>query len=142
MLKHCPRTCLVCADPNCKDLNTRCQNFRLSGYCHNENRYFNYMRKNCPKACNFCVQNETDVVDYDGSKEQKVRIDKYFECDFEKNECDWWNQPFGDTGDWSVGVDPRGPKRGFNESASYLYLDAPYRGYRGKLGLPLSLIHI
>lgn len=142
MKKHCPRTCLVCSDPNCKDLNTRCPSFRLSGYCHNENRYFKYMRKNCPKACGFCVQNDTDVIDYDGNKKKQElrRIEKYFECDFEKDECDWWNQAFDDTGEWIVGVDPKGPKRGYNGSDKYLYLDAPYRGYRAKLGLPWQLI--
>ena len=138
MKKHCRRTCLVCADPNCKDLNSRCSTFKAAGYCHNEHRYFNYMRKSCQKSCEFCVRNNTDVIDYDGKK--PVQIEKYFKCDFEQNECDWWNRPFEDNADWAVGVDPNGPKHGYNGSAKYLYAETPHRGYRAKLWLPWQLI--
>ena len=139
MQKHCRRTCLFCSDPNCKDLHVRCPSYHLSGFCHNEHKYFNYMRKNCQKSCSFCVQNGTDMA---GDKKTEVvpRVERFFECGFERDECDWWNQPFDDTGDWAVGVDPKGPKEGYKGSSKYLYAQVPFRGYRAKLWLPWQLI--
>ncbi|XP_066913388.1 uncharacterized protein [Clytia hemisphaerica] len=140
MKKHCRRSCLFCADPNCKDLNVRCPRYKASGYCHHDHRYHNYMRKNCAKACQFCVREDKDIVQNGGRKPTLKKIRRYFECDFEKDECDWWNQPFGDTGDWAVGINKNGPQQGYNGSSKYLYVNVPYRGYRAKLWLPWQLV--
>ena len=132
MMKNCRRTCLMCRDDDCQDLNKKCTRYEIYGYCHPEHRYFRYMIKTCSKSCRFCLptkQNRTFV-----------NLTKQFECDFEKDECDWENEHFEDTADWLVGTIKHGPEFGYNHSKSYLYLNTPYTEHEARLWLPWQLV--
>lgn len=138
MTKHCRRTCLLCSDPTCKDLNWKCPNYVNAGYCDPDHRYFAYMRKNCAKSCEFC----TTGASKKGKTTEKpiLQIKKEFECGFEIDECDWTNQFYEDNGDWLTGIDKNGPTKGYNDSEKYLYASILHRGYKAKLLLPWQLM--
>ena len=132
MRKNCRRTCLQCADIQCKDSNKNCALYDSYGYCHRDHKYFNFMKKTCSKSCRFCLST--------AEKPRIQNLTKQFKCDFEQNECDWENQHVEDTSDWKVGLTQNGPNSGYNNSASYLYIDAPYPGYNAYLWLPWQLV--
>lgn len=136
MTRNCPRTCLFCEDENCFDKEEKCAKFTQHGYCQQHSRYFDSMRKNCEQSCKFCL----GVVDKDEQMKNEIaNYNKEFFCDFEQDECDWTNNVFEDTAEWLTGVDSNGPKTGYNDTKSYLYLDAKYDGYYGYLRLPWQL---
>ena len=137
MQTNCRRTCHFCVDKNCKDRINSCKAYRNQGFCRINNPYHNYTKKYCEKTCGYCLNYEKETMKEKEKKENKkafervfaektrkiLRQPKYvkeFPCDFEIDECDWSNQIFDDTGDWSVGIHRDGPKRGYNNSKNYL----------------------
>ena len=135
MTKNCPRACLFCEDERCVDRKPRCEKYRSLGYCADNHMYSRFMQKNCEHSCKFCLSPETTTRNEVESYENKE-----FVCDFETDECDWWNQPLDDTADWLIGVNKHGPVTGFNGSANYTYLDAEYETYYAIMKLPWQLI--
>lgn len=133
MKKNCQRSCLFCADENCINSNKKCERYQSYGYCDRYHKYFSYMKRNCARACEFCEQHMN-------ATSTPQNLTKEFLCDFEKHTCDWENQHFEDTADWTVGVLPNAPMTGYNNSKSYLYLDTQYRGSQAKLWLPWQLV--
>lgn len=140
MQKHCPRTCLHCVDKMCKDSNPKCKQYEVFGYCEPTHRYFGYMKKTCPKSCHFCISEKVNRTSNSSQKQAPKNLKKEFVCNFEENECDWSNQLFEDSGDWTVGIDTNGPKTGFDNSTKYLHTDVTYRGYFANLWLPWQLV--
>lgn len=137
MTENCRRTCLFCEDKDCADKNERCEVYSDRGYCNVDHRYHAWMKKNCEMTCRFCLAPENQETQV---KKQIKNLKKHFFCDFEKDECDWSNQHFEDTADWSVGYHVYGPQKGFN-SSKYLYLGATvYEDYYANLLLPWQLI--
>jgi len=140
MMKNCQRSCLICSDPTCKDLNWKCPQYVQTGYCDPDHLYFAYMRKNCAKSCEFCTSSASKTSGVKMAERPIVRVKKKFECDFETNECDWTNQFYEDSGDWLTGIDKNGPAKGFNDSKNYLYPSISHRGFKANLLLPWQLM--
>ncbi|KAF7635470.1 hypothetical protein Mgra_00005145 [Meloidogyne graminicola] len=56
MYRDCPKTCNVCGE--CQDLGTDCSDRQKTGYCDRQ-IYFDLMKWQCKKSCNFCNNTQT-----------------------------------------------------------------------------------
>jgi len=144
MTENCRRTCGFCVDETCADINKRCEKYKKKNYCDIQHMYHAFMKKNCELTCKLCRPPTKNVKPKAKSplNSQRFRnLKKEFLCDFEVDECDWINQPFDDTADWSIGRNENGPAKGFKSSNGYLYLAGKiYEGYYANLLLPWQLI--
>jgi len=142
MNENCRRTCGFCTDATCADINKRCTKYKERKYCEVTNVYHAFMKKNCERTCGLCTPPTKDAKTTPRTRLESFKsLKKEFLCDFEMDECDWMNQPFDDTAEWSVGRNPSGPPRGFKGSSGYLYLDdAIYEDYYANLLLPWQLV--
>jgi len=144
MSENCRRTCGFCTDASCADINKRCDKYKKRNYCEITHMYHAFMKKNCELTCNFCrppTKSVKKTVMKKNPYETFLNLKKEYLCDFEEDECDWINQPFDDTADWSVGRNENGPAKGFKSSNGYLYLaSGVYEDYYANLLLPWQLV--